>query len=74
MARDAKEALGELRRYENCLSPESKETRSPKGYESAGDLLSTPRNSVPAKTRGLRLMLITELTGVSPPRLSCGIC
>ncbi|QEN95091.1 hypothetical protein F0H33_18545 [Xanthomonas translucens pv. undulosa] len=25
--------------------------------------LSTPRNSVPAKTRGLRLMLITELGG-----------
>lgn len=46
MARDAKEALGKLRRYENCLSPESKETRSPKGYESAGGLLSIPRNSV----------------------------
>jgi hypothetical protein len=26
-------------------------------------LVSTPRNSVPAKTRGLRLMLITELGG-----------
>ncbi|RXD32863.1 hypothetical protein EIJ12_23985 [Xanthomonas perforans] len=26
-------------------------------------LLSTPRNSMPAKTRGLRLMLITELSG-----------
>ncbi len=25
--------------------------------------MSTPRNSVPAKTRGLRLMLITELGG-----------
>ncbi|MCS3748841.1 hypothetical protein FHY18_004487 [Xanthomonas arboricola] len=25
--------------------------------------LSTPRNSMPAKTRGLRLMLITELGG-----------
>ncbi|AEO41912.1 hypothetical protein XACM_1632 [Xanthomonas euvesicatoria pv. citrumelo F1] len=25
--------------------------------------LSTPRNSMPAKTRGLRLMLITELSG-----------
>ncbi|MEA9748905.1 hypothetical protein VDF76_18285, partial [Xanthomonas campestris pv. raphani] len=25
--------------------------------------VSTPRNSVPAKTRGLRLMLITELGG-----------
>nr|MDN0221895.1 hypothetical protein [Xanthomonas arboricola pv. juglandis]MDN0226119.1 hypothetical protein [Xanthomonas arboricola pv. juglandis]MDN0230390.1 hypothetical protein [Xanthomonas arboricola pv. juglandis]MDN0235555.1 hypothetical protein [Xanthomonas arboricola pv. juglandis]MDN0239814.1 hypothetical protein [Xanthomonas arboricola pv. juglandis] len=26
-------------------------------------VLSTPRNSMPAKTRGLRLMLITELGG-----------
>ncbi|MBV6863195.1 hypothetical protein, partial [Xanthomonas euvesicatoria] len=26
-------------------------------------MLSTPRNSMPAKTRGLRLMLITELSG-----------
>ncbi|MFX3593601.1 hypothetical protein WA698_13255, partial [Xanthomonas arboricola pv. pruni] len=25
--------------------------------------LSTPRNSMPAKTRGLRLMLLTELGG-----------
>ncbi|MEA9849464.1 hypothetical protein, partial [Xanthomonas campestris] len=30
-------------------------------YQTTQIILSTPRNSVPAKTRGLRLMLITEL-------------
>ncbi|MEQ7966620.1 hypothetical protein ABQV74_03925, partial [Xanthomonas hortorum pv. pelargonii] len=31
--------------------------------ESIQAMVSTPRNSMPAKTRGLRLMLITELGG-----------
>ncbi len=33
------------------------------GYRRLHDLLSTPRNSMPDKARGLRLMLLTELGG-----------